>query len=710
MKKAISLFLSLIMVFGIFTSFPSVKVQAGAAEDDALEATDIFTVETDWAVDGKVNCTVYLNAGIKMSGAIIYAKFDENVLAIDRENTGAYMVDDGDGGERENISGMYVADYMENSSNQFSIAHIYSENADYNVGSSNKPYIKFAFDVIDENRPVTSVEFYCYEFFSASETVNNIPNGSTELVYSKTETTLGQVEIIGAVNKANGIEISWEKEIGADSYVVYKEQDGVNVELATIDGSATSYIDTDVKNNKTFRYAVRAINEGSEAGYFAPLSDTVQTKYMSAPENIELSNGDGKVVVTWSAVEGATAYRVYRRSVNADGTTSDWAYLSSKIDSLTYSDKTVENEQAYEYAIRVYADDVYSDLYAEKGITFVTVGHAFGEWTVKTEPTCTQEGTRIKPCLTCDAVETEAIPALGHDYSTEWVIDKEATCDEKGSKSNHCSRCDSITNVTEIEATGHDFAEKWVVDAVATCTSDGMKSRHCSKCDAKTDVEVIKATGHKAGSWETTKKATVNAAGKKVKKCTVCDATVETATIKQLLCSKPKLKEIANTEYGVKITWSKTSGADKYRVYRKTSKSSWKYIGDTTKTYYTDKTAKSGTKYYYAVKARNEAGNSDYSSSLSKYYLADTILSTPKSTKSGITLKWKKVTGADGYMVYRKTGSGSYSKIATVKGNSKVTYTDKTAKKGKTYTYKVKAYKSKTYSAYSNAKKIKDKY
>ena len=133
-------------------------------------------------------------------------------------------------------------------------------------------------------------------------------------------------------------------------------------------------------------------------------------------------------------------------------------------------------------------------------------------------------------------------------------------------------------------------------------------------------------------------------------------------------------------------------------------------IGETSKTYYTDKKAKSGKEYYYNIKAVNEAGTSSASSSKSILYLADTTLSTPKSTKSGVTLKWKKVTGAEGYQVWRKTGNGSFSKIATVKGNSKVTYTDKSAKKGKTYTYKIKAYKSKTYSAYSNTKTIKDKY
>lgn len=216
---------------------------------------------------------------------------------------------------------------------------------------------------------------------------------------------------------------------------------------------------------------------------------------------------------------------------------------------------------------------------------------------------------------------------------------------------------------------------------------------------------------HTLSSWIIGFEATVNSSGYKYKECTSCGDIFEFTEIPQLKCSKPKLKSIENTEHGVLVKWGKVKGADSYDIYRKTG-SSGKYskIGTTTKTYYTDKTAKSGKKYYYYVKAENEAGLSSASSSLSKYHLADTSLKTPSSTKNGITLKWSKVTGAEGYYVYRKTGSGSYEKIATVKGNSKVTYTDKKAKKGKTYTYKIKAYKSKTTSAYSNAKKIKDKY
>ncbi len=215
---------------------------------------------------------------------------------------------------------------------------------------------------------------------------------------------------------------------------------------------------------------------------------------------------------------------------------------------------------------------------------------------------------------------------------------------------------------------------------------------------------------HIESKWITDTAATVYKSGEKHKECTACGITLKTAEISQLKCSKPKLKTISNTRSGVKITWGKVKGADCYRVYRKTSKGRWEYVDSTKNAYFTDKTAKSGTKYYYAVRARNEAGNSSLSSSLSKYYLADPTLKTPSSTKSGVSLKWTKIAAAQGYIIYRKTAGGSYQKLKTEKGVSNLSYVDKSAKKGVEYTYKVKAYYSKTYSAYSNTQVIKDKY
>ena len=77
------------------------------------------------------------------------------------------------------------------------------------------------------------------------------------------------------------------------------------------------------------------------------------------------------------------------------------------------------------------------------------------------------------------------------------------------------------------------------------------------------------------------------------------------------------------------------------------------------------------------------------------------------STKSGVKVYWDDVKGASKYHIYRKTGSGSYKLLETVTSTN---YTDKTAKKGKTYSYRVYAGYSSYKSSYKSELKIKDKY
>ena len=81
-----------------------------------------------------------------------------------------------------------------------------------------------------------------------------------------------------------------------------------------------------------------------------------------------------------------------------------------------------------------------------------------------------------------------------------------------------------------------------------------------------------------------------------------------------------------------------------------------------------------------------------------------------------ITLKWKKVSGVTGYRVYRY--STKKDKYVYVGKTKKTTYTDDSLTAGKTYKYKIRAYKTKkkknTYGSYSdvvkgttNPKKVK---
>ena len=73
----------------------------------------------------------------------------------------------------------------------------------------------------------------------------------------------------------------------------------------------------------------------------------------------------------------------------------------------------------------------------------------------------------------------------------------------------------------------------------------------------------------------------------------------------------------------MKVAWTQSTGATEYTIYRseynaKTKKwSSWKSIktAKSTSKSYTDKTAKKGVKYRYAVKAVNGKVSSTYKAS-----------------------------------------------------------------------------------------------
>lgn len=81
---------------------------------------------------------------------------------------------------------------------------------------------------------------------------------------------------------------------------------------------------------------------------------------------------------------------------------------------------------------------------------------------------------------------------------------------------------------------------------------------------------------------------------------------------------------------------------------------------------------------------------------------------------SSVKLTWQTVDGITGYMIYRlDTADGKYKQVATVKSAQTLFYTDQKLAAGKTYKYKVcayKTYKDKNYKgAYSTEKQVKIK-
>ena len=144
------------------------------------------------------------------------------------------------------------------------------------------------------------------------------------------------------------------------------------------------------------------------------------------------------------------------------------------------------------------------------------------------------------------------------------------------------------------------------------------------------------------------------------------------------------------------LKWNAVSGAAKYEVYRARSKDGdYTKYSTTTGTSYTNISyIENGNTYYYKVRALDANGTagpwSDVVAVTCRLGLTAPSVTGGNDSQGRPTLKWKAVTGAAKYEVYRaRSKDGDYIKYSTVTGTS---YTNPSyIEDGNTYYYKVRA-------------------
>ena len=176
-------------------------------------------------------------------------------------------------------------------------------------------------------------------------------------------------------------------------------------------------------------------------------------------------------------------------------------------------------------------------------------------------------------------------------------------------------------------------------------------------------------------------------------------SSVVSVTYKQTLPA-PTVTGGNDTQGRPTLTWKAVTGAAKYEVYRARSLNGdyIKYSTVTGTSYTNTSYIENGNTYYYKVRALKSDGTAGaWSSIVSVTYRAASTgtLSAPTVTggndaQGRPTLKWKAVTGAAKYEIYRSySRDGSYSKYST---QTSTAYTNSSyLTSGTTYYYKVRA-------------------
>ena len=163
----------------------------------------------------------------------------------------------------------------------------------------------------------------------------------------------------------------------------------------------------------------------------------------------------------------------------------------------------------------------------------------------------------------------------------------------------------------------------------------------------------------------------------------------------------PKISKTEVTYDGVKLTWNKVAGAEKYRVYYKDAEG-WNKLADTTGNSYLDKGLVSrelsikdnsvNGQYIYTVRcisSNGKAFQSGYDTKGSKANLGNECPQIVRvdSMHGGITVSWTDACeDSSKYRIYVKE-KGSWKKLADTTNNY---YTHKNVKAGQTYTYTVR--------------------
>lgn len=274
-------------------------------------------------------------------------------------------------------------------------------------------------------------------------------------------------------------------------------------------------------------------------------------------------------------------------------------------------------------------------------------------------------------CNTCGAKRT-----IKHTYSNSC----DTTCNvcnvTRTIKHTYSNNCDTKCNVCG--AARKVGAHKYTNNCDTTCNI----------CSAKRSVNHNYKT--------TTNKATIIVNGTVVKKCSVCGKIYSSSIIYY-----PKTIKLSSTSYtyngktktpSVTVKDSNGKTLKKNTDYTVSYASGRKYVG----------------KYKVTVKFK---GN--YSGSKNLYFNINFAkISTPKVTKSGSKVKitWKNISGESGYQISQSTSKSKTKIVSTYKTTKGKSKTIK-ATRGRTYYYKVRAYKTvngkKIYGAWSSVKSYK---
>ena len=518
---------------------------------------------------------------------------------------------------------------------------------------------------------------------------------------------------IGNSSASGKPQLTWAAVDGAAKYEIYRstQQSTGFTLLGTT--TSTSYVNTGAAVGKTYYYKVRALNvDGAAGAYSSTVSGAAKAVAPAAPTVTMTYSDSGKPKLTWSAVSGATSYRVYRSESRGTGYS-----LLGTTTSTSYVNTGAAAGKTYYYRVKA-VNSAGTSAYSN-----IVSGRAKAAIPAAPRVTIGNSSASGKPQLTWAAVDGAAkyeiyrstqqstgFTLLGTTTSTSYVNTGAAV----GKTYYYKVRALNVDGAAGAYSSTVSGAAKAVAPAAPTVTmtySDSGKPKLTwSAVSGATSYRVYRSesrgtgysllgtttstsyvnTGAAVGKTYYYRVKAVNSAG------TSAYSNIVSGTARTPAPAAPVLKGGTSSASGKpQLTWAAVDGAAKYDVYRSNSADgTFSKVGSTDKTTYVNTGAVQGVTYFYKIRAVGASGASGFSNTVAIHVAgvvkapAAVVLSGIKADAAGITVTWKTTANADTYNVLRRDASNTAWKVIA-RGVSGTSYKDTTVARGVMYSYTV---------------------
>ena len=542
--------------------------------------------------------------------------------------------------------------------------------------------------------------------------------------YTPAATTLTAPTVTLKADAASGQPvISWSKVGGAAQYEVYRSATGKANSFSIIRRtSALTYTDVNAAAGNTYYYVVRAMKGSGSSAVYSKFSPAQSIQYaitsLNAPTMTLTSAASGQPVVSWTKVNGAAQYEIYR---STDGVKFS---IIRRTAALAYTDTSAAAGTTYYYKVRAISGSVKSAFcpaqsiqYAITSLTAPTMtltsaasGQPVISWTkvsgaAQYEIFRSTDGSKfsiIRRTAALSYTDTSAAAGTTYYYQVRAINGsvKSAFCAAQSIQ--YAIGSLTAPTMTLTSAAGGQPVISWSkVNGAAQYeifrSTDGSKFSIIRRTAALSYTDTSAAAG-------TTYYYQVRAINGSVKS-DFCAAQSIQYAIASLTAPTMTLTSAANGQ--PVVSWTKVSGAAQYEIFRSTNGKNFSIIRRTAALAYTDTSAAAGTTYYYQVRAINGSVKSGFCAAQSIQYaiasLAAPAMTLTTTDNGQPVVSWSKVNGAAQYEVYRSTDG---SKFSIVRRTAALSFTDTSAAAGATYYYQVRAINGSVKSDFCPAQSI----